>query len=859
MGINLKNNLPAFITSDNIKLTLANPLDENYILYSTPQSIKYNLNNYSITTSGNNLICNKDFILPYAHALLKLQTLPNANLHTVTMNMVQCYLCPIDTESTLEPQLITINNTAANEISEDVYLKFEIISDDPDAVEKISSFINQLQLIITYDDTIDDNHIILQHAFVLNIYNAWGETTLYDTIVSSSYDNQIITFPAVAAKDLIVDNYYNFIVNNGRYIRSKLIDEPEINVTFDGSDFTVELEYEDTTSYLKTYELILIKNDSAIESSGIKFCEYPQYSLYEYQTIFQFNNYSFLSGTYKVKCKYETTAGYTGEVTTDEVTITTWKSALSNMELEAEFKPDEGVVHLHEINKLLYSNYINYHNNIATISLNHLLQVNNTYGFKVKQLNTEIPYAQCAIDIVVTSAPDKSYINNIVTVEGNELVEDDCVYCTITPNVLSNNICLQITLSEQTNVSFDTVYDILTNYLSIEYIAYENNATEIDIQYLNSNLDSTYTKSTNIYKKAIEPTYLSSVYLFNLSALGLSIKKTLNQDIELDERIAPALCIYSIDPTTGDETLINSYNCLDSDCIRLETDELTAIYYELECSTGEITEAEIMEYLQHISLIELNGNAYKNPEEIDINQGFIDTKRLYKVKQNECIEISLPISFGGIIQDYDYENGINNEYYLLIGNESYIKTIVPIKFDTIFINDQYNNLNLCLDVKVTNYKYNNQEKKQDTLSGQYPIILKNGNMGYLSFSLSGLITKKMNDGNSFKTTGLTTNTNETVRISTGIINSQSANVPDEFIREKIFRQEVQAWLLNGMNKYFKSPSLGNLTVYLHNFNFTPKAQLNNMIWEFQCEAIEIAPHDMKSLKQANLLYKFKED
>jgi hypothetical protein len=133
------------------------------------------------------------------------------------------------------------------------------------------------------------------------------------------------------------------------------------------------------------------------------------------------------------------------------------------------------------------------------------------------------------------------------------------------------------------------------------------------------------------------------------------------------------------------------------------------------------------------------------------------------------------------------------------------------KFDDIFLIANGESIKIKFNPKISNLKRNLLEQKQDTIGNQYPYIMKNGNSNYFSFSLGGLISYFAEDNNSILYRDAT-NTNIAQSV---LLDEKTTNLTDRNIfNERQYREKIERFLTNGETKLFKSPTEGNMLVYL---------------------------------------------
>lgn len=124
-----------------------------------------------------------------------------------------------------------------------------------------------------------------------------------------------------------------------------------------------------------------------------------------------------------------------------------------------------------------------------------------------------------------------------------------------------------------------------------------------------------------------------------------------------------------------------------------------------------------------------------------------------------------------------------------------------------------------------------KEAKIETIGSQYPFFVRNGDIKYREFSLSGLICQNMDATNSLKI----------------------GEYENRHIQERMFRDSLHELLLDGRPKLFKSETEGLILVYLSNVSLTPNNVLGRMLYDFSMTATEIGRVDVDNLSEAEII------
>lgn len=128
------------------------------------------------------------------------------------------------------------------------------------------------------------------------------------------------------------------------------------------------------------------------------------------------------------------------------------------------------------------------------------------------------------------------------------------------------------------------------------------------------------------------------------------------------------------------------------------------------------------------------------------------------------------------------------------------------------------------NAEITNLKHNYADSVQTTLGSPYPFIRRNGEQKYRTFTITGLISAL-----------IVGDTEITYDTAFGVF-AKDLTI-DEI--EKQYRDRVIAFLCDGCTKTLQSEHLGEIKVRLTNINFTPKKELDGMIYSFTAQATEV--------------------
>ena len=195
----------------------------------------------------------------------------------------------------------------------------------------------------------------------------------------------------------------------------------------------------------------------------------------------------------------------------------------------------------------------------------------------------------------------------------------------------------------------------------------------------------------------------------------------------------------------------------------------------------------------------------------------------------------------------------------LYSNRKYAKNgITEIYFDDAFLYDGEYQLKIQYNPKVSSFKTIILESKQETIGSKYPFILRNGDVSYKEFQISGLLSLLSDPDEKFmkrEEWALMRSLRTETPSEQSQVRRLTTDLTDEnFFNERQFKLKVLDWLNNGKPKLFRSPSEGNYIVRLMNNSLSPNDTLGRMLHTFSCTADEIAEPEYSNLIDLDLIH-----
>lgn len=175
-------------------------------------------------------------------------------------------------------------------------------------------------------------------------------------------------------------------------------------------------------------------------------------------------------------------------------------------------------------------------------------------------------------------------------------------------------------------------------------------------------------------------------------------------------------------------------------------------------------------------------------------------------------------------------------------------------------------LTIKFDGDVSSYKNIVSENSSETIGSKYPFVMRNGNVNYRQFNLSGKISTlvDLETGETWDPTNqvFLDNTYERKKKAfygnyynnyKSYADDNGMDYTNDIIYEKKYRDKVIQFLNDGKVKLFKSTPEGNIMVRLINISLTPDKTLGRMIYNFQATAIEIADCTIENYEKFNII------
>lgn len=212
-----------------------------------------------------------------------------------------------------------------------------------------------------------------------------------------------------------------------------------------------------------------------------------------------------------------------------------------------------------------------------------------------------------------------------------------------------------------------------------------------------------------------------------------------------------------------------------------------------------------------------------------------------------------------VYYDYNIESEESYKYRVTSGSNSYSTgyTQYSVDYEDIYLSDENTMLCIKYNPKVTNLKYVTQEAVTNTIGGKYPVIRRNGDTYYRQFSISGLLYLNASEYTAASSTDsrLTDMGSWFDDESSGLYLKDTSGLVSHTTKARLERQAREiavAFLTNGGKKLFRSPTEGNMIIYLSAVSFTPNIQLGRSVYDFSATVTEVCDYNFENLQKYNL-------
>lgn len=171
---------------------------------------------------------------------------------------------------------------------------------------------------------------------------------------------------------------------------------------------------------------------------------------------------------------------------------------------------------------------------------------------------------------------------------------------------------------------------------------------------------------------------------------------------------------------------------------------------------------------------------------------------------------------------------------------------VSMMLEEICIVGDNTQVKIKFDPKISSFNYKTVQSSTETIGSKYPFIRRNGNIGYKTFTISGLITRHMDENELFASPAEIYGNSEMISYYEEYNQENRINPYNDHTYEYLFREKVINFLNDGKVKLFRSPSEGNMLIILSNVTITPNETLGRLVYSFSANAIEVGEANIEN-------------
>ena len=236
-------------------------------------------------------------------------------------------------------------------------------------------------------------------------------------------------------------------------------------------------------------------------------------------------------------------------------------------------------------------------------------------------------------------------------------------------------------------------------------------------------------------------------------------------------------------------------------------------------------------------------------------------KSNFKEWQNvDKIEISESNVISLEWKDYTVQPGTWYKYYIIryapTGERAgaiYQEEPIMVLPEDILLQSNGQQLRIRFDASVDSFSRHISQSLVETIGSKYPYIRRNGNVGYRSFSLSGLITSFMDLTESSMKGSREEIFQDAYDLYDQYNRQNGINLFYDYVYQREFRQKVMDFLYEDNVKLFRSTPEGNIMVKLMDINFSPNPTLGRLLYSFSCTAYEIQDCNLENYNKYNII------
>lgn len=178
---------------------------------------------------------------------------------------------------------------------------------------------------------------------------------------------------------------------------------------------------------------------------------------------------------------------------------------------------------------------------------------------------------------------------------------------------------------------------------------------------------------------------------------------------------------------------------------------------------------------------------------------------------------------------------------------------VSLALEEICLVGSNSQLKIKYNPKISSLNHKVVQSITETIGSQFPFVRRNGNINYRTFSISGLITRHMDENELFASQTDVYGNSDMIPYYEEYNQENRINVYNDHTYEYLFREKVIEFLNDGKVKLFRSPSEGNMLIVLSNISLSPEETLGRLVYTFTATATEVAKSNIDNYMLYNII------
>lgn len=246
-----------------------------------------------------------------------------------------------------------------------------------------------------------------------------------------------------------------------------------------------------------------------------------------------------------------------------------------------------------------------------------------------------------------------------------------------------------------------------------------------------------------------------------------------------------------------------------------------------------------------------------------LGEGLLKWEEVTRIKASSMRE--------AVLYDYFIENGNYYRYALQPILANGVKGAITTFYDTVttlegfwMLGEGDMQFSFIYDGKIGEITHRRSDTVIETLTSQYPYVIRPSDIDYRTFSFTGKFTYHQDVHKLLISDTYTEAISPDPTVPIGFVELKYGDEmklncqndldmeQDGMVMQRVWREKILKWMKNGKPKILKSESEGNILVAIKDVNVTPVESLYGLVADFSCTMIEIGKVDEKTLQRFKL-------